>query len=69
MLRAAVIVFVFISTGIVLPSRLPQAPVKRHKPRELCPGATHFYSGPAPAWAKGKRVVCRIGHHVFLADH
>lgn len=36
--------------------------------REICPGATYFYSGPAPEWAKGKRVVCRIGGHTFVAD-
>lgn len=35
---------------------------------EVCPGATYFYSGTAPAWAHDKRVVCRIGNHVFLTD-
>lgn len=32
---------------------------------EICPGAIHFFSGPPPAWAKQKRVLCRIGAHTF----
>ncbi|HEX7646349.1 MAG TPA: hypothetical protein VF450_02940 [Noviherbaspirillum sp.] len=36
---------------------------------EVCPGATYFYSGKPPAWARHMRVVCRIGDHVFLTDN
>jgi len=35
---------------------------------EVCPGATHFYSGKPPAWARHMRVVCHIGDHTFLTD-
>lgn len=35
---------------------------------EACPGALYFFSGKPPAWAHDKRVVCRIGNHVFLTD-
>lgn len=35
---------------------------------EVCPGATYFYSGKPPVWAHSKRVLCRIGRHVFLTD-
>lgn len=36
-----------------------------HHRTEICPGAIHFYSGPPPAWATHKRVICRIGAHTF----
>jgi spore germination cell wall hydrolase CwlJ-like protein len=36
--------------------------------KEVCPGATHFYSGTKkPAWANKMRLVCVIGGHKFYA--
>lgn len=40
----------------------------RQQRHEVCPDATSFYSGQAPAWAKNKRVICQLGRHVFLTD-
>lgn len=43
-------------------------PHPSHHRHEVCPGAVYFYSGKPPAWAKRKRVACKIGDHVFLTD-
>lgn len=69
MSRGLLLPLIFLATGVDL--KLPrEPPASDHVGvrREICPGATHFYSGhKPPSWARDMRVVCRIGGHTFLA--
>jgi hypothetical protein len=42
------------------------APHKQGVRHEICPGATHFYSGKKkPYWTKTLVLKCKIGDHYF----
>lgn len=72
MSRAALLALALLASGADLNLPPSEPPARAHVgPRaEVCPGATHFYADwmrKPPRWAAHMRVVCHIGHHIFLA--